>query len=233
MVLDCVNCYLAGSIEYTGHLLACPPPSLSSSSSSPLSHLHVCRSNTYYQVQDFELKNFYLTLVPSSVQAALQLEATASASREVGSHPFNVNLFHKAFPDAGISINEVIDLGVTLDYFVGGDCTFSGAAVVDFGVNASVPDTAVIVLGYENGTSQATGFNSSSLTPIFDIDNASASVTLSAWSQPVIQFGIDLHKVGRLDMNVSTKLPELTAKVTAVYGVYGLFLVFCRQGTLS
>ena len=220
MVLDCVNCYLAGSVEYTGHLLVrSPAPSFSSSSDL----LHVLRSNNYYQVQNFNLVNFYLTLVPRSVQAALQLEATASASHEVGSHPFNVNLFHQAFPNAGISIKEVIDLGIILDYFVGGDCTFSGAAVVDFGVNASVPDTAVIVMGYENGTSQATGFNSSLLTPIFDIDNASASVTLSAWSQPEILFGIDLHRVGRLDMNVTTKLPELTAKVTAVYGVYGLF----------
>ena len=156
--------------------------------------------------------------MPNSVQAALQLEATASASREVGSHPFNVNLLHKPFPNAGITIQKVIDLGVTLDYSVGGDCSFSGSAVVDFGVNASVPDTAVIVMGYENGTSQATGFESGALTPIFNIDNASASVTLSAWSQPEILFGINLHKVGQLDMAVTMKLPELTAKVTAVYG---------------
>ena len=156
------------------------------------------------------------------MQAALQLEAIASATREIGSHRFNLDLLHTALPDAGISIKDVIDLGVTLDYSVGGDCTFSGSAVVDFGVNASVPDTAVIVMGYENGTSQATGFESSTLTPIFDIDNASASVTLSAWSQPKILFGIDLHQVGRLDMAVTMKLPELTAKMTAVYGVYYL-----------
>ena len=73
--------------------------------------------------------------MPGSVQAALQ----------VGSHPFLLNLSYEALPDAGISIKEVVDLGVTLDYSVGGDCTFSGSAVVDFGVNASVPDTAVIV----------------------------------------------------------------------------------------
>ena len=167
--------------------------------------------------------------MPSSVQAALQLEATASTSREVGSHPFNLNLFHKALPYAGISINEIIDLGVTLDYSVGGDCTFSGSAVVDFGVNASVPDTAVLVIAYENGTSEATGFNSSLLTPIFDIDNASASVTLSAWSQPEILFGINLHKVGQLDMTVTMKLPELTAKVTAVYGGMAFSLFFADK----
>ena len=160
--------------------------------------------------------------MPSSVQAALQLEATASASRDVGSHSFNVTLFKQAIPDAGISIKEVIDLGVMLDYSVGGDCTFSGSALIDFGVNASIPDTAVIVMGYENQTSQATGFDSSALTPIFEIDNASASVTLNAWSRPEIIFGIDLHKVGQLDMAVTMKLPELTAKVTAVYGTYGL-----------
>ena len=167
--------------------------------------------------------------MPSSVQAALQLEATASATRQIGSHPFNLNLFHRALPYAGFAITDIIDLGVTLDYSVGGDCSFSGSAVVDFGVNASVPDTAVIVMGYENGTSQAAGFDSSLLTPIFDIDNASASVTLSAWSQPELLFGIDLHHVGQLDMTLTMKLPELTAKVTAVYGVYSLLLCFADQ----
>ena len=167
--------------------------------------------------------------MPSSVQAALQLEATASATRGVGSHPIILNLLHTAVPDAGISISHIIDLGVILDYSVGVDCSFSGSAVVDFGVNASVPDTAVIIMGYENGTSQATGFNSSLLTPIFEIDNASASVTLIAWSQPKILFEIDLHHVGQLDMAITMKLPELTAKITAVYGVYSLFLCLADE----
>ena len=170
--------------------------------------------------------------MPSSLQAALQLEATASTSRAVGSHPFSLNLVHQALPDAGISIKNVIDLGVTLDYSVGGNCTFSGSAVVDFGVNASVSDTAIIVMGYENGTSQATGFESSMLMPVFDIDNTSADVTLSAWSRPEVLFGIDLHKVGRLDMDITMKLPEVTARVSAVYGVYCLSLLFCKGGTL-
>lgn len=167
--------------------------------------------------------------MPSSVQAALQLEATASANRQVGSHPFNLTLFNRPLPDAGFKITDIIDLGVTLDYSVGGDCSFSGSAVVEFGVNASVPDTAVIVMGYEKGTSQAAGFNSTLLTPIFDIDNASASVTLSAWSQPEILFGIDLHHLGQLDKTVTMKLPEFKATVSAVYGVYSLLLCFSDQ----
>ena len=159
-------------------------------------------------------------MVPNSVQAALQLEATVSASGEVSSHSFTKELYHIPLPDAGISIKDVIDLGATLHYSVGVDCSFSGSAVVDFGVNTSVPDTAVIVIGYENETSEATGFDTTLLTPTFDIDNAAASATLDVWSQPEIQFGIDLHNVGRLDMDVSLKLPELTATLTADYGSY-------------
>ena len=110
-------------------------------------------------------------------------------------------------------------LGASLAYSIGGNCTFSGSASVDFGVNASLPDTALIVADYkEHGESSATGFGESQLKPWFQATNASASITLNAYSQPKITFGITLEKVAHVDLAVAVKLPELSAMLSVVHG---------------
>lgn len=110
-------------------------------------------------------------------------------------------------------------LGASVTYSVGGECTFSGSASVDFGVNASLPDGAQIVADYANhGASTATGFEGSQMTPMFHINNESASMSLSAFSRPEIKFGIHLEKVGHVDMAVTVTLPELNATFRAESG---------------
>ena len=116
-------------------------------------------------------------------------------------------------------IHGILDLGATLLYSVGGKCTFSGCATVDFGVNASLPDTAQIVADFgNNGTSSADGFDSSQLMPMFRINNESATMSLSAFSQPEIKFGIDLTNIGHVDIDVTFQLPELTTTLSADHG---------------
>lgn len=102
-----------------------------------------------------------------------------------------------------------------MTYSVGANCSFSGSATVDFGLQATVPDSAQIVADYNNhGASKATGFGEGQLTPNIDFRNESASVTLSAFSQPEVKFGIDLHKIGSLEMAFTITLPEITAKLS-------------------
>ena len=112
-----------------------------------------------------------------------------------------------------------MNLGAILTYTIGGDCTFNGSASVDFGVNASIPDSAQILADYNNhGASSASGFGSSQVSPIFHVNNESASMTLSAFSQPEIAFGIELKNVLIVDMAVTINLPELSATLSAEYG---------------
>ena len=170
------------------------------------------------QTRKFKLQDLSLTVSPNSVQAALELEATVSASGLL-SHSYTKELLTFPIPDAGISIPELIDLGTTLVYSVGGEYSLSGSASVNFGGNTSLPDTAKIVADYKQGGSSATGFSSSDLTPILDLDKASASITLGAFSQPEIQFGINLHEIGNVDMAIKVKLPDFSTTLKAEYGM--------------
>lgn len=111
-------------------------------------------------------------------------------------------------------------LGAFMTYSIEGQCTFSGSANVDFGVDASLPDSAQIVADYNNhGASSATGFNETQLTPLFNLNNGSASVTLSATSKPAIKFGFVLNHIGNVDVDVTFSLPEASVTISAVAGM--------------
>ena len=114
-----------------------------------------------------------------------------------------------------------MSLGTSVAYSVGGDCTFSGSASASFGVDASLPDGALVKVDYKNhGASSATGFDSTQLTPMFNLNNGSASVKLSATSKPEIKFGFDLYHVGNVDVAVTVNLPEASVTLSAVSGIH-------------
>ena len=56
------------------------------------------------------------------------------------------------------------------------------------------------------------------MTPLFDITKESASLTLSAFSQPELEFGIELIEIGKVDVGLTVKLPEVSVTLTADYG---------------
>lgn len=134
---------------------------------------------------------------------------------------YTKDLFSQGIPGIGISIPEIMNIGATLTYSVGGSCSFSGSATVDFGLQATIPDSAQIVADYQNrGASTATGFSGGEPTPIFHVPNESVSVTLSAFSQLTIDFGVDLLDFGAMDVGLAFKLPEVGATLTAKYGKF-------------
>ena len=116
---------------------------------------------------------------------------------------------------------------------MGGNCAFSGDAIVDYGVNASVPDTAQIVADYYGrAASSVTGFDTSDLQHSFHIGNESATVTLSAYSQPELTFGFELAKVADVDVTLTVKLPELNANFTAESGMFLYPIWLTRQSAI-
>lgn len=56
------------------------------------------------------------------------------------------------------------------------------------------------------------------MTPIFDIKKESASLILKAFSQPELEFGIELVEIGKIDVGLTVKLPEVSVSLTADYG---------------
>ncbi|KAK0508611.1 hypothetical protein JMJ35_008887 [Cladonia borealis] len=193
--LDCINCFITGSFEVTGHI----------------------------SVQNFDLQDLTLTASPQGFQAELELEATITSTDEPDSLQYTKQLLSAPVPGAGISVSGIFNLGATLSYSVGVSSSFAGSATVDFGLRASLPDSAQLVANIQDPeSSSATGFGGGSLTPLFDITKESASLTLSAFSQPELEFGIELIEIGKFDVGLTVKLPEVSVTLTAAYDQAGV-----------
>ena len=193
--IDCIDCYITGSWQVQGHI----------------------------SVKNFVLQDLILEAAPNNFKAKLELEATVTSSKEPDSLQTSKELLSAPIPGAGISVTGIFKLGATVSYDVGTSATFAGTATADFGLQASLPNGAKIVADINSPTdSSAIGWQGSSLTPIFDITKLSASITLAAYSQPKIAFGIELIEVGTVDVAVTMKLPEISSTLSASYGIYSL-----------
>ena len=174
----------------------------------------------YRQVEHFTLQDLTLSAAPSNFRAKLELEATITAEKEPETlNPDPIELFSFPIPGAGIEVKGIFKLGATVAYQVGTSATFAGTATVDFGLEASLPDGAQVVADINNpGQSSASGWAGSSLGPIFEVTKLEASITLAAYSQPQISFGITLDHIGDVEVVVGMKLPEISSTLSADYG---------------
>lgn len=153
--------------------------------------------------------------------AELELEATVTASDSPGTLQYEKQLLSFPIPGAGISVTGIFSLGATLSYNVGFTSTIQGTATVDFGLSASIPNTAALTADIKNpDSSSATGFSGGSLIPLFDVKDLSASITLGAYSKPQLSFGVKLVEIGTTDVDISVKLPEVDVTLTAAYSTY-------------
>ncbi|KAL9004501.1 MAG: hypothetical protein Q9188_002680 [Gyalolechia gomerana] len=193
--LSCTDCYVAGSFKVTGRL----------------------------SVQDFSLKDFSLSGSPQGLAANLELDTKITAPYSPKSLNYTKELFNFPVPEAGISVPKIFNLGAWISYEVGVTTTFSGSANFTFGLNASVPDTAVMTADFKDPSqSSATGFDGGQVDPKFDLQGLSAGVTVAAFSQAKLSFGVDIDKVGRLDIAYALKLPGIEARLKAAYNQAGL-----------
>ena len=189
--IDCIDCYVTGSWLVQGHL----------------------------KVDGFVLQDLILEAAPSDFVAKLELEATVTASKSPETIQSSKEIFSAPIPGAGITVTGIFKLGATVSYDVGTSATFAGTATADFGLRASLPNGAKVVANINNpGSSSATGWGDSSLTPTFEVTKLSASIKLAAFSQPKISFGIELVKVGNVEVALTLKLPEISSTLSASYG---------------
>ncbi|KAL8941040.1 MAG: hypothetical protein Q9216_002487 [Gyalolechia sp. 2 TL-2023] len=193
--LNCTDCYVTGSFQVTGHI----------------------------SVQDFSLQDFSLAGSPQGLAAKLELDTKITAPYSPDSLSYTRELFSMGVPEAGISVPKIFDLGAWISYEIGVTTTFSGSANFTFGISASVPDTAVVTANVKDPSlSSATGFDGGQIDPKFDLQGLSAGVTVAAFSQAKLSFGVDIHQVGRLDLAYALKLPGIEAHLKAAYNQAGL-----------
>ena len=173
----------------------------------------------FLQVESFKITDFVVESSPEDVKAELQLEATISASTKRLSVEGSKELFAFGIPEAGFAVANLFELGATISYSVGVSAAFSGQGVVDFGLAASLPNSAKVTADWENdGGNSAVGFQEATFDPLFDVKSLSATVELVAFSKAKIAFGIDVTKIGKLDVAVTLQVPKVTTTVTAAFG---------------
>ncbi|KAL9024350.1 MAG: hypothetical protein Q9196_006579, partial [Gyalolechia fulgens] len=200
--IDCVDCYVTGSWQVEGHIV----------------------------VSGFKLQDLTLSAAPSNFKAKLELEATVTASKEPEPLQASKELFAAPIPGAGIAVTGIFKLGATVSYEVGTSVTFAGTATAAFGLEASLPNGAKVVADVNDPSrSSATGWERSSLTPSFEITQLSASLTLAAFSQPKVSFGVELIEVGNIEIALTMKLPEISSTMSATYNPQGV----CAQSAGS
>lgn len=137
-------------------------------------------------------------------------------------------MYSAPIPAAGIAVPGIFSLGAIVSYDVGASASFSGSATVQYGLSASIPDSAKIVADLLNpSSSSATGFAAGQVTPNFGVTALSAGLTLAAFSQPKLSFGIELNNIAKFDAAFDVKLPEVVATLTGGYNAAGL----CAPGT--
>ena len=190
--IDCIDWYITGSWQVQGHVA----------------------------VHDFVLQDLTLEATPRNFMAELGLEATVTSSKKPEFLQQSKELFSAPIPGAGISVTGIFKLGATVSYSVGTSATFAGTATADFGLSASLANGAKVVADINSPSdSSATGWQGSSFTPEFNVTKLSASISLTANSEPKVAFGVELVKIGKVDVAVIMKMPEISSTLSASYGL--------------
>ena len=196
MTLDCINCFIAGSVKVTGHI----------------------------SVDHFHLKDLSIDGVPQGLKGAMELEAQITKYEKPDSWKFTKELFSAPVPDAGIEIPGIFKLGAVLSYEIGVQAQLQGSATIDFGLALNVPDTAAIHTDIMNPSASTAQGLAGDITPIFDIKALSATVQLSAFAQPKLSFGVSLTQIGTVDIALTFKMPQIAVKFIAAYSMFFPFI---------
>ncbi|KAI9848432.1 MAG: hypothetical protein M1837_000227 [Sclerophora amabilis] len=199
LVIDCINCYVKGSFVVTGHV----------------------------SVENFEAKDVRIEACPKKFEAVLELQTTIRDKIVNGPAipPLSLSKELLAFPipNAGIAVANIFKLGAVVAYEVGVNSTLNGVATFTYGLNAKIPDTAVVSADLLNkDKSTATGFEGTTMEPLFNLDAISTNVRIAALSQPKLTFGIDILKVGKIEAGLMIKVPEVALTLAATFNDTGV-----------
>ncbi|CAD6593259.1 MAG: hypothetical protein ASARMPRED_007222 [Alectoria sarmentosa] len=170
---------------------------------------------------------------PKGFNATLELKAKVTKNQKIGgwfskdksstdSIEQEKELAEAPVPDFGIDIPGVLKLGAILSYSIGYATFFMGSASIVFGVTASLPDDATIMVDLlDRDQSYSYGFDGE-LVPIFDVTELTATVQFAVFTQAKLAFGIEIPHLDKQDIELVLKIPKLSYTVSAGYGKLGL-----------
>ncbi|KAL6719404.1 hypothetical protein ACLMJK_003643 [Lecanora helva] len=183
-ILSCVDCYTAGTFSFSLRI----------------------------RVHHFFLEEFFIGGYPKGLVAKFVLGVDFAISKKAKLvNQLKKQIFSFAVPDLGATLGEFGEFGVMVNYSVGLDVSFSGSGTIDFGVEASVPDSAEFGVHYRPSFEGfALGWEDVNVDPIFDVKNLTATMTVGPFSTIELKFGLKLKEVGDISVGIPLTLPSLT-----------------------
>ena len=155
-----------------------------------------------------------------TVSAKAVLQAAITAQEKLLNLDVLKELYAVGIPGAGIAVTNIFKIGATLAYQIGVTSTFSGQGVVNFGLQAGIPDAVKVIARLKNPASNSAVNFDGPLTPVFNVKTLTAGVNFVAFSQARLAFGAEINNVGKADIAMTFIVPKVTAQLIAANGVY-------------
>lgn len=161
-----------------------------------------------------------LNASPQDLTASLKFEVTVDKPTAITDFSYEKKLLNVPIPDAGIVIENVFELGLRAQYTAGWSTKLKDGAVFNIGAIAKIPGTSKITVdAVDYSKSVVTGFDDASTDPILDIQSLTRNtLDFSIATKPKLIFGIDIVKVGHLDLALIFNLPEIKTTFTPTFG---------------
>ncbi|KAK6510430.1 hypothetical protein TWF506_009538 [Arthrobotrys conoides] len=179
------------------------------------------------KAEDGKVTNLGLFLQPKGLAAKLELEVKAQATM---ANP--ISLTKSILPDTtipGFSIPFLFTFGPSIQFNAGFDLKLDAIANFTIGVEAVMPDSAMIVVDVVAKKSGVSGLQGARVSPIFRINDLSAKGEAGAYIGPSIAFGAKILNTFKYEGAFQLNMPYVGAELNVGYKKDG----FCPKANTT
>ncbi|RVD83069.1 uncharacterized protein DFL_007471 [Arthrobotrys flagrans] len=179
------------------------------------------------KAENGEVKNLGLFLQPRGLAAKLELEVKAQATM---ANP--ISLTKSILPDTtipGFSIPYLFTFGPSIQFNAGFDLKLDAIANFTIGVEAVMPDSAMIVVDVVARKSGVSGLQGARVAPLFRINDLAARGEAGAFIGPSLAFGAKILNTFKYEGALQLNMPYVGAELHAGYNKNG----FCPKANTT
>ena len=170
------------------------------------------------ETHHWKLKVATVSVSPKNFNATLELQAVVTYVEKIEPLSGTKELYSAPVPDLGFEIPHLCKLGVTVAYQIGFKTLLMGSATVVLGATSSLPDDAILTVDLlDHERSSSVGFENAALRPIYDVSALSSTVKFSVFTQADLAFGLEINEVGKADVELNLKLPQVSTTINGGY----------------
>ncbi|KAK6511842.1 hypothetical protein TWF481_000748 [Arthrobotrys musiformis] len=171
------------------------------------------------KAEDGAVKNFGLFVQPKGLGAKLELEVKAQATM---ANPISIT--KSILPDAaipGFSIPYIFTFGPSVQFNAGFDLKLDAVANFTIGVEAMLPDSAMIGVDMVGKKTGVSGLEGTKVSPLFRINDLAAKGEAGAYIGPSLAFGAKILDKWKYEGALQLNMPYVGAELHAGYNKDG------------